>query len=108
MRLGAIAFSLLLISVDVARSQPILVAANVVNVVTPWGQSEAASLAVAVQDQVTVAVFLDYLSPEDMVHVKSDLQTLYVSMAGHRPAPRLRIALLEGGSIRFAGPFSAR
>jgi hypothetical protein len=81
----------------------LLVHSDVRSVSTPWGPVSPDLSPVTVGKQLTVAIFVQYLTPEDITRLTADLQTLYKGVA-----TPLRLAIVQGDSMKVAGPFQNR
>src|SRR5581483_1096189 len=70
-------------------------------IVEQWsGRTEARLNAVTPSRDITIALLIDGLSPAEIRDAAQQIAAIY--------SPTLRVALVQGGAVRIAGPFAAK
>lgn len=102
--LTAASFIAALLARSVA-GQPALTRNEVTRADTCLGAVEITSVPADPSHDVILAVFADTLLNDDLTRAGREISSLYQAL---RPPTSLRLALLKGNDIQFAGPFRTR
>ncbi|MBZ5580004.1 MAG: hypothetical protein LAP40_25885 [Acidobacteriia bacterium] len=86
-------------------AQPALVQSDVARAATCLGNAEVTVTPVAPAPDLVIAVFSETLRDEDPAQLRKEIATVYQSA---RQMNSMRLALVAGNNVQFAGPFKTR